>query len=54
MTAFGTSHFVNRTTAILYYREYQYDNIQSAVDRKIAEGEIHLGKPVVQSGNGLC
>jgi hypothetical protein len=39
----GTSHFVSRDTAINYYRGYGFD--AKAVDQKIADGEIHIGKP---------
>jgi hypothetical protein len=38
----GTSYFVSRNAAIHYY--FPFDTT-AAVDRKIAAGEIHIGKP---------
>lgn len=43
---FGTSHFVSRQAAERYYRDYGYADVAEAVSRKIADGEIHIGKPV--------
>lgn len=39
----GTSHFISRAAAIRYYRPYGTDAAE--VDRKLADGEIHIGKP---------
>lgn len=43
MTITGTSHFVSWLAACDYYRDYGFDS--DDVNRKIAEGEIHIGKP---------
>ena len=53
MTTYGTSHFLSRTAAMRYYSAYGYDNLGAAVDRKIAEGEISIGKPLVKAGERL-
>ena len=47
----GTSHFKSRESAISYYAEYGND--VSDVDRKIADGEIHIGKPQTKPGQSL-
>jgi hypothetical protein len=49
----GTCHFVNRPAALRYYTDYRYDNVVRAVDRKLREGEIHLGPPEVKKGERL-
>lgn len=46
MTRIGTSHFVSRAAAERYYRDYGYSDVAEAVTRKLAEGEIHIGKPM--------
>lgn len=46
----GTSYFVTRTAAIEYYRPYEGANAEAAVDRKLAAGEIHIGRPPITSG----
>jgi len=51
--SYGTSHFVSRGAAIRYYRDYGYDDTAAAVDRKIREGEIHIGKPALKPGQRL-
>ena len=52
---YGTSHFVNRAFAVKYYREYEQTltDAVAAVDRKIAEGAIHIGKPALKAGETL-
>ncbi len=50
MATYGTAHFVSRAAAIAYYREYGYDDVAHAVDAKIAEGEIFIGRPRVFAG----
>lgn len=56
-TQWGTSHFVDRKSAALYYRDYADDrNMMKAyalVQRKLKAGEIHLGKPQVKAGEKL-
>jgi hypothetical protein len=44
----GTSYFIDRQSAIKYYKEYHYQNTEEAVDRKLKDGEIHIGKPEIQ------
>lgn len=51
MTRFGTSYFVSHAAAVSYYAE-QHEPA-SAVDRKIAAGEIHIGKPPLAEGQRL-
>lgn len=51
----GTSYFTSRLAAIRYYRDYE-DSVQAAVDavtRKVAEGQIHIGKPTLKTGETL-
>ncbi len=47
----GTSYFKSVTAALRYYRAYGFD--EEAVDQKIAEGEIHIGKPALKPGETL-
>lgn len=42
---YGTSYFASTTDAYMYYKPYGYDDLRETVDRKIAEGEIHIGAP---------
>lgn len=49
----GTSHFVSRRHAIRYYKDYHYENTAEAVDRKLSEGEIHIGPPKIQKTEHL-
>jgi hypothetical protein len=51
-TITGTAHFVSRETAIRYYADYGYG--PADIDRKIALGEIHLGKPELIYGKQRC
>lgn len=47
----GTAYFVSMTAALDYYRPYGYGHNGSlfrAVERKIADGEIHIGKPACE------
>jgi len=39
----GTSYFINLQAAYRYYAPY--GDSRAAVDRKIAEGQIHIGRP---------
>jgi hypothetical protein len=52
-TTIGTSHFVSLDAAIRYYSDYDYDDVKGAVARKIAEGEISIGKPDLKPGERL-
>lgn len=46
---YGTSHFVSKQAAVRYYRPYGYSQTERAVERKIAEGEIHIGEPTLKA-----
>jgi hypothetical protein len=48
---YGTSYFTSLSAAKRYYKPYGYD--ESDVKRKIREGEIHVGKPVLKAGERL-
>lgn len=52
MNITGTSHFKDRDTAIRYYSDYEVDPV-SAVNLKLAEGEISLGEPALKAGQKL-
>lgn len=47
----GTSYFVSFPAALRYYRPYGFD--RAAVQQKLDEGEIHIGKPPVKAGETL-
>jgi hypothetical protein len=49
----GTSHFVSYEDAMRYYSGYGYSNTQRAVDRKLSEGEIHIGRPATKAGEKI-
>lgn len=53
MTTWGTSYFVSRSAAERYYKPYGYVDVVEAVTRKLAEGEIHIGKPELKPGQKL-
>lgn len=44
----GTSHFKSREAAMRYYRDYGYTDLAGVVDRKLADGEIHIGPPTLK------
>jgi hypothetical protein len=47
----GTSHFVSKAAAVRYYA---YEHATEAdIDRKLAEGLIHIGKPELKPGQRL-
>ena len=50
-TRWGTSHFVSYEKAVAYYSGY--NNTQRAVDRKLLEGEIHIGRPAAKPGEKI-
>lgn len=52
-TRVGTSYFPSRIAAIRYYKPYGCDDTGETVDRKLAEGEIHIGKPTLLPGQRL-
>lgn len=49
---YGTSHFVSKSAAVRYYRDYE-DDPKTAVQHKLASGEIHIGKPKLAAGEKL-
>jgi hypothetical protein len=50
---YGTSYFLSRRAAIYYFSDYESAPVGAAVDRKIAEGLIHIGKPELKPGQTL-
>jgi hypothetical protein len=54
-TRWGTSHFVSYEKATNYYSSpcYGYSNTHEAVDRKLREGEIHIGPPTAKAGQKI-
>lgn len=47
----GASYFVSKAAAVRYYA---YEGATEAtIDRKLAEGLIHIGKPALQPGQRL-
>jgi hypothetical protein len=48
----GTSYFVSRADAVRYYQAYESDPVR-AVEIKLQEGSIHLGRPVLKPGQKL-
>lgn len=58
MTIIGTSHFPSFTKACDYYKGQRLDELTPAevereIRRKIADGEIHIGPPVLNVGERL-
>ena len=51
MTRWGTSHFVSYRAARSYYQDQCV--WLGAFKRKLASGEIHIGKPSLKSGERL-
>jgi hypothetical protein len=51
MLKIGTAHFISRAAANRYYRDYGYS--PRDVERKLAEGEIHIGRPVPKAGQSV-
>lgn len=47
----GTNYFVSRSAAISFYYAYGYDSIE--VDRRIKEGDIHIGEPPTKPGETI-
>lgn len=48
----GTNYFVSRALAVKYYSAYESDP-ERAVERKLADGEIHIGVPHLRSDERL-
>lgn len=54
MIKYGTCYFPTRGNAIRYYRDTEGANAAKAVDRKLAEGSIHVGKlPPTKPGDKI-
>ena len=49
----GTAYFESKLSAIMNYNEYGYDDVRQAVERKLSEGEIHIGQPDLKPGEKL-
>lgn len=50
-TRVGTPNFVDFDAAVAYYKPYGFD--AKSVDRKLREGEIHIGAPRIMPGQKL-
>jgi len=50
---YGTSYFVSHAAAVRYYRAYEGAGAKRAVERKLSEGSIHIGKPALKPGEVL-
>lgn len=48
-TIVGTCYFPTKADAIKYYAEYESDAAR-AVEIKLKEGSIHIGKPALKPG----
>jgi len=57
MTTIGTSYFATKGHAIKYYAQHDPSatekEIQEWVDCKLENGEIHIGQPVLKTGESL-
>ena len=49
-TQVGTSYFRSKAGAVAYYRDYEGSNAKAAVERKLREGQIHIGPPPLKPG----
>lgn len=49
----GTSYFVSKEAAVKYYKGQDYDDAEVAVEQKLKDGEIHIGKPELKDGETL-
>ena len=49
----GTSYFTDLAAAVSYYSGYAYEDAAETVQRKIRDGEIHLGQPRIKPGERL-
>ena len=51
---YGTSHFIDKMSAVLYYKQYDpaltMKEARQWVQHKLIDGEIHLGKPILKEG----
>jgi hypothetical protein len=49
----GTSYFPTKSDAIKYYVPVCDEDVRLTVEHKIAQGEIHIGKPPIEPGEKL-
>ena len=52
-TRIGTPYFESYGAALRYYKSYHYGDNKKAVDYKIEQKEIYIGKPAVKPGEKL-
>jgi hypothetical protein len=54
---YGTSHFVSKDSAMRYYAyenpSASYSERRNAIERRLAEGAIHIGEPTLKPGERL-
>lgn len=53
--SWGTSYFTSKGAAVRYYKDYEGDleSAKHAVEIKLREGSIHIGKPPLKAGQRL-
>jgi hypothetical protein len=51
MTQYGTSYFFSFGSACQYYKDYGYNS--NDVERKLKDGEIHIGTPPLKENECL-
>ena len=53
--SYGTSYFVSKSAAARYYKDYEGDleSAKHAVETKLREGSIHIGRPPLKAGQRL-
>jgi hypothetical protein len=49
----GTCHFPSKNLALHYYKKQGGIVLMQDIDQKIADGEIHIGKPTLKPGEKL-
>lgn len=52
---YGTSYFTSKSAAVRYYKDYEgsIEDAKHAVEVKLREGSIHIGKPSLKPGERL-
>jgi hypothetical protein len=53
MARVGTAYFVSTELAAQYYRDYDGLDGYETVRNKLDDGEIHIGKPPIKSGERI-
>ena len=51
---FGTCYFVSKRAAMRYYIRQNPHTTMIDVERKLAGGEIHIGRPPLKTGQRLA